>query len=134
MPPRTARPAACTASQPWGVEGHATSGLGVVASATTGTAVQAAAASTGWALRTTGGRVGFSTSGLATIAAGKSSVTVSPGFDIGPTSKVLATLQGDPGGSTVVRYLSNDIVNDRFTIHLSANAVAATPVAWFVIS
>ena len=117
-----------------GVEGHATSGLGVVASATGGTALQATAASTGWALRTTGGRVGFSTAGLATIGAGTSSVTVSPGFDISATSKVLAVLQGDPGGATVLHHVSRDTLNDKFTIHLTANAIVATPVAWFVIS
>jgi hypothetical protein len=116
-----------------GVEGHATSGLGMVASATSGTALQASAASNAWALRTTAGRVGFSTAGLATIGAGMSTVTVSPGFDIGPDSKVLAVLQGDPGAATVLHHVSRDVGNDRFTVHLTASAVAATPVAWFVI-
>jgi hypothetical protein len=76
----------------------------------------------------------FNTAGLATIAAGTNSVTVTPGFDIRATSKVIAVLQGSPGGSTVLRYVTRDTVNDRFTIRLSANATANTAVAWFVIS
>jgi hypothetical protein len=47
---------------------------------------------------------------------------------------VLAVLQGNPGGSTVLRYVLRDDPNNRFTIQLSANATVNTPVAWFVIS
>lgn len=116
-----------------GVEGHATSGVGIVASATSGTALEATASANAWALRTTRGKVAFSTAGLATIGSGKSTVTVRPGFDIGPESIVLAVLQGDPGGAAVLHHVSRDAVQDRFTVHLTAAALAATPVAWFVI-
>jgi hypothetical protein len=127
-----------------GVEGRATTGLGmfarattgqgIQASATTGVAVYAYADTNGTALRTTRGLVKFNTAGLATILAGTSSVTVAPGFDISLNSKVLAVLQGNPGGSTVLRYVLRDDPNNRFTIQLSANATVNTPVAWFVIS
>lgn len=116
-----------------GLEGRAISGFGVLATATTGTALGSYSDTNGWALRTTRGHVGFSTAGLATIAAGANSVTVTPGFDIRSTSAILATLQGDPGGSTVLRYVTKDTVNDRFTIRLSANAAKTTTIAWFVI-
>jgi hypothetical protein len=116
-----------------GVEGHATSGIGVVASATSGTALEATGGSTGWALRTTQGRVGFNTAGLASIAAGSDHVTVSPGFPISSTSKVLAILQGDPGNGALVGHVSRDVANDRFTIKLTVSAARATPIAWFVI-
>jgi hypothetical protein len=117
-----------------GVEATATTGIGVLATSRSGTAVQSFSDTNGWALRTTRGHVGFSTSGLATIAAGTSRVRVVPGFDIRPTSKVLAVLQGNPGGSTSLRFVTRDVLNDAFTIQLSANATADTAVAWFVIS
>jgi hypothetical protein len=118
-----------------GVRAASNSGQGLLASATTGTAVYAYADTNGTALRTTKGHVRFSTAGLATILAGHSNVLVTPGFDISlASSKVLAVLQGNPGGSTVLRYVLRDDPNNRFTIQLSANATVNTPVAWFVIS
>ncbi|HEV8516754.1 MAG TPA: hypothetical protein VGQ47_03820 [Candidatus Limnocylindrales bacterium] len=116
-----------------GVYGRSTVGRGVMGSATTGTALYAVAATNGTALRTTRGHVRFSTAGLATIAAGTNSVTVTPGFDISSGSKVLAVLQGNPGAGILFRFVRRDSVNDRFTIYLSGNATANTPVAWFVI-
>jgi hypothetical protein len=117
-----------------GVRGQATTGAGIRARATSGTAALFEADTNGTALRTTRGHVRFSTSGLATILAGTNSVRVAPGFDISSTSKVLAVLQGNPGGSVVLRYVLRDDPNNRFTIQLSANAAVNTPVAWFVIS
>jgi hypothetical protein len=117
-----------------GVQGDATGGAGLLGTATTGTAVYGQADTNGTALRTTRGHVRFNTAGLATVAAGTSSVTVTPGFDISSTSKILAVLQGNPGGSTILRYVVRDDANNRFTIQLSAIATVNTPVAWFVIS
>jgi hypothetical protein len=34
----------------------------------------------------------------------------------------------------VLRFVSRDVTNDRFTIQLSANATVNVKVAWFVIS
>ena len=122
----------------------ATSGIGVRASATTGNALMASA-TTGTAanLTTSGlksgtalqaiGKVRFDKSvGIATIAAGTSGVTVTPGIDLTTTSAVVATLQGDAGGSTTVKRVSLNPTTDQFTIYLTANATAAVKVAWHV--
>jgi hypothetical protein len=76
------------------------------------------------------GQASFSTSGLVTIARGRSSVVVSPGFDIGPTSKVFVTLQS--AGGTLRSAIKNDVAN-TFTISLTANATQTVSAAWFVI-
>ena len=78
------------------------------------------------------GRVRFDNSvGLATIAAGTTSVTVTPGIDLTATSAVVATLQGASGGALVYR-VSIDATADRFTIHLTKNTTVAVKVAWHV--
>lgn len=82
------------------------------------------------ALRVTGPAV-FSSSGVATIAKGQKSVTVTPGFDIGTTSKVFVTLQS--WGGTLKTVIKNETAN-TFTIWMAANATQATSAAWFVIN
>ena len=126
-----------------GVVGVATSGVGVRAAATSGIGVYASATGTaghfatsgpkiGTALRTIG-RVRFDNSvGIATIASGTSSVTVTPGIDLSATSAVVATLQGDAGGSTTVKRVVVDATADTFTIYLTGNTTAAVKVAWHV--
>ena len=107
---------------------------GLDARSTTGTAGKFATGSlkSGVALRTVG-RVRFDNSvGIATIAAGASSVTVTPGIDLTTTSAVVATLQGDAGGSTTVKRAVVNATADTFTIYLTANATAAVKVAWHV--
>jgi hypothetical protein len=78
------------------------------------------------------GPVKFSSAGLATIAAGTNSVTVSPGqyLTIDANSKILATLQS-PGGAllNVIR----NVVNNTFAINLTGNATADVIVAWFLM-
>ena len=76
----------------------------------------------------------FSTAGLATIAKGDASVVVTPGVDITEDSKVLATLQSDPGGNTAVHRVERDPVTDTVTVHLTNPAAKECEVAWFVIS
>lgn len=127
-----------------GVQGETTSGFGVRAAATTGYGVYVTTTSgtggyfgtgglkTGTALRTVG-RVRFDNSvGIATIALGASSVTVTPGIDLTATSAVVATLQGSAGGTTSVRYLTVNATTDTFTIYLTAKTTAAVKVAWHV--
>ena len=117
-----------------GVRAHAPTGTGVSASTTSGTGVYATTGGlkSGTALRTVG-RVRFDNSvGIATIAAGTSSVTVTPGIDLTATSAVVATLQGDAGGSTTVKRISMNPTTDMFTIYLTANATTAVKVAWHV--
>ncbi len=80
------------------------------------------------------GPVRFSTAGLDTIAKNAASVLVTPGVDITENSKVLATLQSDPGGSTLIQRVDRDPGAGTFTVHLSTPAPKACEVAWFVIS
>ena len=80
------------------------------------------------------GPVRFSSAGIATIASGTNSVTVTPGVDITATSKVLCTLMSDPGGSTTIKHVVRHSGADTFDIVLTANASGNTEVAWFVIS
>ena len=117
-----------------GVRAHAPTGYGIHATTTSGTGVYATTGGlkSGTALRTVG-RVRFDNSvGIATVAAGTSSVTVTPGIDLTATSAVVATLQGDAGGSTTVKRISMNPTTDQFTIYLTANATAAVKVAWHV--
>jgi hypothetical protein len=125
----------------WAVKGQATTGRGVYALATTGYAVRAEAtsgvgvwgqATTGYALQTDG-RVRFDKSaGKATIAAGTSSVVVTPGIDLTASSAVVATLNGNAGGSTTVKRVTVNTTSNTFTIYLTANSTASVKVAWHV--
>jgi hypothetical protein len=113
-----------------GVTGSATSGIGVRAAANNGTAVYATAGS-GYALRTDG-KVRFDKSGgIATIAAGTSSILVTPGIDLATTTAVVATLQGSAGGTTNVHRVVIDATANTFRIYLTANATASVKVGWF---
>jgi hypothetical protein len=115
-----------------GVDGQATSGRGVSGTATTGTGGYFTA-TTGTALRAEG-PVRFKTSGLATITTGTRSVTVTPGLDLTSSTKILALLQGDAGGSTAVQRVAIEMVANTFTIRLTANTVRNVRVSWFAIS
>jgi hypothetical protein len=75
------------------------------------------------------GKVTFSSSGTATVAAGQTSVTV-PGPDFTPSSLVLATLQQVQGTTAVAAAVPN---LGAFTITLTSKAKTPLPVAWFVI-
>ena len=116
-----------------GVHGQATSGLGVRGYATSGVGLSGEA-TTGYALRTMG-RVRLDKSaGQATINSGNVSVTVTPGIDLTSTSAVVATLNGNAGGSTAVKRVAIDTTANTFTVHLTANATATVKVAWIVLS
>jgi hypothetical protein len=113
-----------------GVFGEASSGLGVRGYATSGDGLSGEAV-TGFALHTKG-RLKFEKSGgIATIAAGTSTVTVTPGIDLTATTVVIATLQGDAGGTTAVKRVVIDTAANTFRIILTANTVNAVNAGWF---
>lgn len=115
-----------------GIQGQATSGIGVRAHATSGIGVYADA-STGYALRSVG-RVRLDKSaGQASVASGTSSVVVTPGIDLISTSAVVATLNGDAGGSTSVKRVAINTTANTFTVYLTANATATVKIAWIVL-
>jgi hypothetical protein len=126
----------------YGVVGETTNGQGVRALATTGHALRAHATSgtglfadsnSGIALRTKG-RLSFEqSSGLATVASGTSSVTVTPGTDLSASSFGLATLNGSAGGATAVLRVAVDSAANTLTIHLTANTATDVKVAWLVL-
>lgn len=110
-----------------GVQGTTASGTGVAGVATSGTGVQATS-STGTALAVSG-KVTFSSSGTATVAAGQKSVTVSQS-GVTPSSLVLATLQRVQTSAAVAAAVPG---TGSFTITLTGPAKTPLPVAWFVI-
>jgi len=114
------------------VQGVATTGIGVRASASSGTGCYATS-TTGYALRTDG-RVRLDKSaGQATIASGSASIAVTPGIDLTSGSAVIATLNGDAGGSTAIKRVAINTTTNVFTIYLTANATASVKVAWLVL-
>jgi len=116
------------------VYGNATTGVGTRGYSASGTAIIASTSGpkVGTALQTVG-RVRFDKSvGVATIAAGTKSVTVTPGIDLLSTSAVVATLMTNLGGTLAVRCVIVNVAADTFTIYLTANATAAVKVAWHV--
>ena len=104
-----------------GVHGDSDQGIGGYFHSGTGIALQAA------------GRVKFSSTGTATIAPGTRSKLVTPGMALTTDSRVLCTLQGDPGGAVTVQRVVVDAAADRFTIWLTAKATKSVKAAWFVI-
>jgi hypothetical protein len=124
-----------------GVDGVATTGYAVVGAATSGVGIRGTAdtglagyfttpSATGYALRTLG-RLRFDkAAGLATIAAGSRSVTITPGTVVTTATAIVATLQGSAGGTTTVHRVEIDTTNNRFTIYLTANSTVSVKVAW----
>jgi len=80
------------------------------------------------------GRVRFSTSGIATVAKGSKQVLVNPGIPVTAASRIICTLESNPGGTTTVQRVSKNTSADVFTIILTAKATVATKVGWFLIS
>ena len=116
-----------------GVYGQASSGYGVRGFASSGSAVYGEA-TTGFAIRSMGRIRLEQSAGKATIASGTSSVVVTPGIDLTTTTAVIATLNGNAGGSVAVKRVAIDTAADTFTIFLTANSTASVSVAWLVIS
>jgi hypothetical protein len=116
-----------------GLYGHAPSGRGVHGVSASGTAGLFQATGGGMALAVEG-PVRFMSAGVATIASATASVLVTPGVDLTDATKVLVTLQGDAGGSTVFQRVAIDPAANTFTVYLTAESLRDVPVSWFVIS
>lgn len=114
-----------------GVQGRGLRGVHGITVRVDGVGVLAQVEEAGTALEAKG-PVKFSSAGLATIAAGTNSVTITPGqyLTINANSKILCTLQS-PGG-ILLNVIRNP--NNTFTINLAGNATADVIVAWFLIS
>ena len=103
-----------------GVRGQATSGAGLFGTATSGYAIRGA------------GRLRLDKiSGVASVAAGSTVVTVTPGVDVNASSFLLLTPKANLGGRDL--WFTTDPANDRFTIHLSSARSSATRIAWLLI-
>ena len=100
-----------------GVEGASDTGEGVLAKSTSGDALKVV------------GKVAFSRSGLATVAATKKSVTVNLA-GVTTSSMVIATLQTAAGAIGVANAVP---ATGKFTINLMAAPTGAVKVAWFII-
>jgi hypothetical protein len=119
-----------TAGNGSGLYGEASlsaSGTGVTGTSKTGTGVHAESTS-GKALSVSG-KVSFSRSGLATVVAGHSSVTVKLA-GVTTASLVLATLQNLEAGITVAAAVP---ASGSFEISLTGSPKSKVTVAWFVI-
>ena len=113
-----------------GVHGTAVGGVGVSGSAADGTALDGTA-TTGYALRTSG-RVRLERcSGIASIAAGRTSVTLKPGVEIGSAAFVLLTPRSDPGA--VRLWYTLNAAADTITIRASEPAATELKVGWLLL-
>jgi hypothetical protein len=129
-----------------GVHGETNSGTAVLGiGGELGTAVVAfggsiglfASANTGdYAIAVDAGRLAFGqNAGNAHIPASARHVTVSPAFEVTDQTRILATIvKGHPGGSTTVQRVAKSADGRSFTIYLTANAMNAVTVSWFVFS
>ena len=113
-----------------GVLGRSTIGQGVRGEATSG-AAGAFVSTTGYALATSGRLKLGKVSGIATIAAGTSSKTVSPGIDLTTLSFVLLTPRRSLAGRDLW-YTVNATAN-TFTIRVGSAVSAATAIGWLVL-
>ena len=116
-----------------GVWGHAVAGQGVRGETSNGAALYGTASNVaGYAIRGSG-RVRFDkVSGVATIPANATLVTVTPGTDVTSESFVLLTAKANIGSRSL--YFSTDATNNRFTIRMSSSSASSTPVAWLLLS
>jgi len=115
-----------------GVLGVAHAGDGIRGEATSGAAVRGTASSkAGYAFRGSGRVRLEKVSGVATIAANATSVTVTPGTDVTATSFVLLTAQSNIGTRSL--YYTVDAAADTVTIHMSSTRTSSTLVAWLLL-
>jgi hypothetical protein len=116
-----------------GVVGMSSSGNGVRGEATTGVGLQGVASNiAGYAIRGSG-RIRFDkVSGVATIPAGSTAVTVTPGTDVTSESFLLLTAKTNIGTRSL--YFTTDTTNNRFTIRMSSSRTSSTAIAWLLLS
>ena len=117
-----------------GVDGKGTGGYGVRGFATTGRALYGSTSGlkSGVALEMLGKVKLRKAVGTAVVLAGTKSVVVNMGIDVSTTTVVVATLQGDAGGTTTVQRVAFDTAADTFTIYLTANAASNVAVGFHV--
>lgn len=106
-----------------GVLGRAySSGVGVDASSVSG-----------FALRTSGRLQLKKTSGVATIAAGATSVTVNLHVAVGTSSFVLLTPRANLGGRDLWFTTTTSSTAGTITIHISGSRTSATQISWLLL-
>jgi hypothetical protein len=113
-----------------GVIGESTAGQGVRGEATSGVGLYGTAAS-GFALRTSGRLKADKVSGVATIAAGTTSKTVSPGVNVTSGSFVLLTPKANLGGRDL--WFTTNATANTITIRISKSRPSGTKVAWLLM-
>ena len=86
---------------------------------------------TGWALGVTG-KAMFTRTGVASIAKGKTSVTVTLTDGVDATTLFLATPQSSLGSGVFVTYCGSTTTT-TFKIHLSKATTKAGKIGWFVV-
>lgn len=107
----------------------ATGGIG--AESSSGIAVEAYSV-TGLGLRVASGRVRLDqASGVATIKAGTSSRTISPGFDINLATFVLLTPMSNLAGRSL--WFTKNASTDTIALHMSSARSSTTMVAWLAL-
>jgi hypothetical protein len=114
-----------------GVYAVGTTGVHGITSSSAGMGVLAENTAGGQALKVNG-VAAFSRSGVATVAAGQS--TVSKSLPLSSASFVLATIQGNVTGLNVQGVPIVTGSPGSFTVHLSKTVAAKTKVAWFVVN
>lgn len=114
-----------------GIFGESEVGTGVMGYSRAGTAIHGFSRD-GIALEAEG-RVRFTTSDVTRVLQGQDRRIVTMPFDVTPGMRVLATLQGDAGGRTTLQRVHVDPAADTVTFVLTAPAVRAVFVSWFVI-
>lgn len=124
-----------------GLEGHSTSGAGVlgVADSSSATALKAKGRTTLSGPTTLGGAssftgtTSFARSGRLTIPANSTQAT-KVSISLGSSSSVLATIQGNQPGVYVQGVTITAGSSGSFTIHLNKATPVNLPVAWFVLN
>jgi len=83
------------------------------------------------------GKVSLNRSGIVTIPSGRRTLLVDPGpnpeFGMSDNTKVMVTLQSNPGAGVFLKHVTRDTFADTFTIVLNKAATADTTVAWLML-
>jgi hypothetical protein len=77
------------------------------------------------------GRTKLSTSGVATITAGSTSKTITPGVNVTSSSFVLLTPKVKLSGRDL--WFTTDASGNKLTIHMSSSRSSGTKVAWLLL-
>ena len=111
--------------------GPGATAVGVYGESSAGVAIQGKTTS-GYALSTNGRLKLDKISGVATIAAGQTAVTVTPGVDVTTTSFVLLTPKANIGSRST--WYTTDTTANTITVRISASRTVSTPVAWLLVN